>query len=231
MTCADDWFPLDAEEHERQVAALLDLLAPAPRRILDLGAGDGRIARPLTESGHTVIAIDSDADAVARCARAGIEARTGDFRDASLDLTVAGAAPDAALLLGHTFLLLDDPLHALALLRRLGAALAPGGLVVLDNFCDDLWREVHDGAWQEGVSEDGDLQIVWAPGEPVFTLRAGDAVDPDDWAIRPGERRMRLYSRGELRLLAAASGLDGPENDPTGALCCFRTSIGGGEPG
>ena len=41
MSGADDWFPLDAVEHERQISALLDLLAPAPKRILDLGAGTG----------------------------------------------------------------------------------------------------------------------------------------------------------------------------------------------
>ncbi|MFG0275951.1 MAG: hypothetical protein ACF8QF_12940, partial [Phycisphaerales bacterium] len=189
--------------------------------------GPGPPPPPPAGAGHTILAIDSDADAVAACARSGLAARCADFLDPALDLAIDGSPPDAALVLGHTFMLLDDPLDALAFLRRLGQALAPGGLIVLDNFCDALWREVQDGGWQEGVSEDGSLQIVWAPGEPVFTLRAGGAVDPDCWTIRPGEQQMRLYSTGELRLLGAGAGLAGPENDPSGALCCFRTSPSG----
>ena len=220
----DDWLPLDLDEHERQIKAVLELLAPAPKRVLDLGAGDGRVAGHLRDAGHEVVCIDSDPDAVEACAAQGLDARPGDLRDAGLDLTVRGAPPDAALILGHTFLLLDDPLDALALLRRLAGALSPGGVVALDDFCEPLWREVHEGAWHEGVSEDGSMQLIWAPGEPVFTLRHGDAVDPNDWSIRPDERRMRLYSLGDLRLLAASAGLEGPENDAGGALMLFRTT-------
>jgi len=219
----DDWLPLDPDEHERQIEAVLALLAPAPQRVLDLGAGDGRVAGHLRDAGHDVVCIDSDPDAVEACAAQGLSVRVGDMLDPDLDLTVEDAPPHAALLLGHTFLLLDDTVDALSLLRRLAGALVPGGVVALDDFCEPLWREVHEGAWREGVSDDGAMQMVWAPGEPVFTLRHGDAVDPDDWTIHPGERRMRLYSLGELRLLASAAGLAGPENDAGGALLLFRT--------
>lgn len=223
----DDWLPLNLDEHERQVEAVLAILAPAPKRVLDLGAGDGRVAGHLRDAGHDVVCIDNDPDAVEACAAQGLDARPGDMRDPDLDLTVKGSPPHAALVLGHTFLLLDDPLDALALLRRLAGALAPGGVVALDDFCEPLWREVHEGAWQEGVSEDGSMQLVWAPGEPVFTLRHADAVDPDDWMIHPGERRMRLYSLGDLRLLASASGMEGPENDAGRALLLLRKPSGG----
>lgn len=217
-----DWLPLEPDEHARQIDALLALLGAAPRRVLDLGAGDGRVALPLAEAGHIVEAVDIDPAAVARCAERGLVARLGDFRDPALPLAVRAEAPDAALLLGHTFLLLDDPLDALALLRRLARALAPGAVVALDDWCDDLWGEVHSGAWQEGVSEDGAMQILWAPGEPVFALREGAAVDPDDWTIHPGERRMRLYSRADLRLLAACAGLLWTENEAGAGLLVLR---------
>jgi len=219
----DDWRPLVPDEDARQIDALLALLSDRPRRALDLGAGDGRAGAPLHQAGHTVEAIDIDPDAVRRCRQRGLCAREGDMLDRALDLRVGGSAPEAALLLGHTFLLVHDPLEALALLRRLSHALAPGGVILLDDFCEGLWEEVHSGAWRTGVSEDGSMQMVWAPGEPVFALRRGDAVDPEDDHPRPGERLFRLWSLGELRLLASCAGLEGPENDPTGALLILRT--------
>lgn len=218
----DDWRPLEPDEDARQIDALLALLSERPRRVLDLGAGDGRAGAPLRRAGHAVEAIDIDPEAVRRCRERGLTAREGDMLNASLDLRVGGAPPEAALLLGHTFLLVHDPLEALALLRRLSRALAPEGVILLDDFCEALWEEVHTGAWRTGVSEDGSMQMVWAPGEPVFALRRGDAVDPEDDHPRPGERLFRLWSLGELRLLAACAGLEGPENDLSGVLLILR---------
>ncbi|MCB1972899.1 MAG: methyltransferase, partial [Geminicoccaceae bacterium] len=70
----DDWFPVDEEEHQQQCAALLDLLGDRRARVLDLGAGDGRIAAPLVEAGHEVCAVDHDQRAVDHLRDRGIEA-------------------------------------------------------------------------------------------------------------------------------------------------------------
>ncbi len=222
----DDWFPLDQEEHDRQLAALLALLGLArdresaePLRVLDLGAGSGRVARPLAEAGHDVLAVDRDPGALEACAGEGVRRREVDFLDPEADLSHPGGALDAALCLGHTFMLLVDPRAALGLLRRLRAQMKPGALLVIDAFPRPLWADVADGAWATGVSEDGRWQLIWAPtGDNVLALRHGETVDPDDYSIRPSDTLLRLWSMGELALLAAGSGFGDPGEDPSGAL-------------
>ena len=218
-----DWRPLEEHEHESQLRALQSLLAPAPKRILDLGAGDGRIAEPLIRAGHTVLAIDSDPCAIDACAARNIPARRADLLDPAANLAFEGAPADAAIMLGHTFMLFDNPIEAARLMRRIHQALAPGAPLILDNFPAELWRDVHEGAWTEGVSEAGDQQILWREGENVFALREGDDVDEDDWTIRPTDCLHRLWSMGELALLAMQSAFSGPRPDPSGLLLVFRT--------
>ena len=218
---AADWFPLDPEEHERQLDALRRRLVPAPWRILDIGAGDGRIAKPLAADGHTLFALDRDPDALEACAAPNITTILSDVLIptalASLDAPV-----DAALCLGHTFLLFSDPDDALALLASLRPVLAPGGFLAIDAFPRPLWREVAEGNWQEGLSEDGFLQLLWAPGDNVIALREGADVKPENWNFTPADAPLRLWTLTDLALLARAAGYAPPEEHESENLILLR---------
>lgn len=218
----DDWFPLEPDEHERQLRALRRRLAGRPRRILDLGAGDGRLARPLADEGHTVFALDRDPAALERCAAPNITTIHADALDPR-SLGAVSAPIDAALILGHTFLTFEDPMMALSLLLRLRRLLAPaGGALYLDAFPVPLWREIAEGNWQEGISEDAGAQLLWRDGDNVIALRAGDDVDDASWTLGPRDTPLRIWSFGELRLLAHAAGYDPPEAVPDDHLLILR---------
>ncbi|MEZ6210858.1 MAG: methyltransferase domain-containing protein [Phycisphaerales bacterium] len=179
----DDWFPLDDEDHHAQVAGLLDLLSDGPKRILDIGCGDGRVLKPLADAGHIAWGIDTDPCAVEACARKRLDASVGDALDPACDITVHGAPPDAVLCLGHTFMLLTDPVAVLAMLTRIRCSLAGGGFFAIDAFCEPLWREVSEGYWQSGVAEDGQSQLVWALRVTTF------------WPFAAATRSMRTRGR------------------------------------
>ena len=60
-------------------APLLALLAPAPgQRILDLGCGDGVLARRIMDAGATVVGVDAAPDMVAAARARGVDARLMD---------------------------------------------------------------------------------------------------------------------------------------------------------
>lgn len=217
-TIKTDWSPFAHDIHERQLAGLLADLADLPRDalIVDLGCGDGRILVPIARLGRArCIGIDNDVAAIEACriSLAGTTAHLihSDFVDESFHLP---APADVVLCLGNTFMLIHDPLHALALLRRIRAALRPAGRFVIDNIPGQLWPCVANGDWITGISEevarDDDCgersQLVWARDDNVFAIRRGDAIDPDSGAPRPdrGDQLARLWTMGELRLLAAA---------------------------
>lgn len=208
----DDWFPLDEAQHATQLQGLTALLDAGP--ILDLGCGDGRVLVPLTQAGFEVVGIDRDEQALARCAKrlGRLEARLlcADFLDHDWgDPRIDRFA--AVLCLGNTFLLLHDVERAVELMRRLCGLLPPGGCVYLDAFCAEMWREVAEGNWQEGVSEDGEMQLLWAAGDNVIALREGEAADETCEEIGPDDKLYRLWTLGELRLLGGLCGLAGPK--------------------
>lgn len=158
-----DWFPVDRREHAAQVAALLGLTAIGDR-VVDLGAGDGRIARALHEAGREVLAIDNDPRAVEACAAAGLDARLADFLDESAWDEIARFKPAGICCLGNTFMVVADPDAAAELMRRALRGVRPGGFLAIDALCEAPWRDVAEGNWQEGISEDGSMQLVWARG-------------------------------------------------------------------
>src|SRR5215470_13936323 len=91
-------------------------LPEPPARVLEVGAGDGRLARALRAAGYDVLAIDpkSQSDAVRAVALADLDEPAGSF-----------AAAVAIVSLHHV-----DPLEDSC--RRLGALVAPDGTLVVD---------------------------------------------------------------------------------------------------
>ncbi len=140
-------------------AAILDAVtALAPRRVLDLGCGEGWLARALATRGIVVVGTDASPVLV----EAAREAGGGSFHllshaDLVADPTRAGRDFDAIV---ANFALLDD--SVVALLAALGEIIAPGGALVVQTLHPlgagppyrDGWRVEHfhgfgdAGSWQ-----------------------------------------------------------------------------------
>jgi SAM-dependent methyltransferase len=108
-------------------------LPEPPARVLEIGAGAGRLARALRAAGYGVVAIDpgSDSEDVRSVALADLEEPAGSF-----------AAAVAVVSLHHV-----DPLAESC--RKLAEVVEPGGTLVIDEF--DAGAFDHDAAawWLE----------------------------------------------------------------------------------
>ena len=113
---------------------LVDALVPPGARILELGAGTGRIADPLAALGHEVVAVDDSADMLAAVRLA----RPHRARIERLDL---GESFDAVLLASYLVNTPDDGLRS-ALLAAARRHLADGGRLLLQ------W---HEPEWFDGL--------------------------------------------------------------------------------
>lgn len=224
---ADDE-PHDPQRSRAQIEGLTRLLAPAPKAILDLGCGSGRVLCPLAKAGHRLTGVDRSAAALGQCQAAldrADDAATliqADFTDPSIKLKRF----DAILCLGNTFMTLVDVDAAVELLRRIAGRLKPEGVLAIDDFPFELWSELTEGNWQSGISQDGSAQLIWQPGDSVFALRKNQEVDPESWSIRPDDRVFRLWCEGSLRLAARAAGLSAPIRLAAAGLIIMRR--GGG---
>ena len=212
-TQPDDQQPYDRLASAAQAEAVGALLRERSR-VLDLGCGVGRVASQLGND-VALVGVDRDEAVLAQYAE-----QTGGATVCLDVVTSMRDLPDgpfdAVLLLGNTLMEVTEPFDACQLFRGVAERLSEGGWFVIDDFPVDLWRDVSEGLWCNGIDESGSVQMVWAEGDPVFTLRYGDEIDPDSTDISPSERKFRLYSVGELRLFCALSGLAPPIHDPAG---------------
>lgn len=194
-------------------------------RLLDLGCGDGRVLAPLARAGHRMVGVDREPAALAACRR-----RVGPVahrvtlvqRDFTCRWPRWPHPFDGVLCLGNTFMAVWDVSEAVRLLRRVRRVLRPGGVFVLDDFVHEFWPELTGGNWQEGVSRDGSMQLVWASGDSVFALRSGKAVDRRSTRPKPGDVLFRLWSLGAIALAARAAGLSGPQRVDRSGLLILR---------
>jgi SAM-dependent methyltransferase len=85
-------------------------------RVLDAGAGAGRVALHLEERGHDVVSIDNSPGAIEVCRRRGVR----DAREVAFgDLPRSLGTFDTVVMLGNNFGLFGSPTRAKKLLRRL----------------------------------------------------------------------------------------------------------------
>lgn len=118
----------------RRALNLTDLEALCPwipaGPVFDAGCGEGTLARVFARYGFAVEALDADADALAKLSRAHPEivCRQGDLRAAELP-------PEhyAAIVCHNVLPFLPQSEHG-PLLRRIAAALKPGGVLIFSGF-------------------------------------------------------------------------------------------------
>ncbi|MFI6265905.1 class I SAM-dependent methyltransferase [Micromonospora sp. NPDC051006] len=113
-------------------ARLVDTLVPPGSRILDAGAGTGRVGAALAARGHTVVGVDADPALVeaARADHPGPRWLVGDL--AELDLSAHGEAEpfDAAVLAGNVLAFVAAGTEP-EVLRRIAAHLRPDGVLAV----------------------------------------------------------------------------------------------------
>ena len=219
-------YDLDLVEDPGDVDLYLALATRTGGPVLELAAGSGRIAVPLTLAGHDVTAVDLDP---AMLERAFARARAAGSRGAGrldlieadlleLDLPGAGSYRLAIIALNSLFLLATRDAQRQAF-RVMARHLAPGGLVAVDVWLpepDDLARfdgrlifeyerrepetgnEVTkvDAARYDPTTAIVDLTVVYEEGPP-----GASAIR---WIRRDA---LRLVGADELRAMAEDAGL------------------------
>lgn len=103
------------------------VLARAPRRVLDLGCGEGWLARTLSAQGVTVVGVDASAPLIDAARQAGGGTfHVLSYADLAADPAMAGTDFDVIAI--NFALLHDDVAPLLGALRRV---LAPGGALLI----------------------------------------------------------------------------------------------------
>lgn len=220
----NDWFPMDEVQSQVQIDCILQLLGDTPKTIIDIGCGDGRVLIPLAEAGHMITGIDIDANAIeacsARCRERAVSPKfiTGDV----LNVLPFAEPVDAIVCSGQTFMLFSEVVDAVRLLKWCKQSLTQGGVLIMDDIPGDLWPEVAQGGWANGVNEEGTMQFVWAEDDAVFTIREGEQVDETNWELRDNDTKMRLWTKGALQLAAELADLSVPSVPVAGAVLVMR---------
>ncbi|POX38584.1 SAM-dependent methyltransferase [Streptomyces sp. Ru73] len=106
-------------------------LVPAGARVLDAGCGTGRVMIRLAELGYDCVGVDRDASmlAVAREQAPDLPWYQADLTEFAPDLLGIAAGFDLVVAAGNIFPLLAEGTEA-TVVKRLAAALRPGGLMV-----------------------------------------------------------------------------------------------------
>jgi 2-polyprenyl-3-methyl-5-hydroxy-6-metoxy-1,4-benzoquinol methylase len=186
-------------------AAIEAVESVRPGTVLDLGCGEGWLARALAERGMRVTGVDAVPALIEVAAKAG----GGDFRVASYEDITAGALRERFDAVVANFSLIGGPAVD-ALIEYVPNLLNPGGYLVIQTLhpvtaCGDLPYE--DG-WRAGS---------WAGFSANFT-------DPAPWYFRTLESWERLIARAGLRQTERREPLNPNTGRPASVLLIARVA-------
>lgn len=141
-------------------------LVPSPgRQTVDIGCGEGRLARDLKNLGHRVIAIDGSPSLVAAARDA----------DPSMDVRLADAAAlpleDASVDLATAFMSLQDVDEMPTAVREIARVLQPGG-----KLCLAIVHPINSAGWFDQSTADARFVIE---ADYLGTFRNADVVEHD----------------------------------------------------
>jgi SAM-dependent methyltransferase len=190
------WLRFDELDDEQTLLAAV--AAVRPRRVLDVGCGDGRI--PSLYAAPEVVCVDSSPAAVAAARERGLDAREADarelpFEDGSFDVVTCN----------HTLYHLADPDRALAELARV---LRPGGCFAgiynAPSHLRELWEAVGAQWARDRFDAESGLPYVERHFANVRRLIRGGSVV---WLERAD---LQAYLDAYSELLGQLEAPDGP---------------------
>jgi SAM-dependent methyltransferase len=204
----DDWYGNEGDV--RAAVSRLASLAPAGGRVLELGAGTGRLAIPLAQHGLEVVALDASARMLDLLrAKPGAERVTtviGDMAD--VDVTGPFSVVFVAF---NTFFNLTSDTAQQRCIENVRRVLAPGGAFVLEAFVPDGARVAPTQA-VEARSVGPDRVVLQATRhEPSEQRIDTTTIVITEQGIRLLPLRARYASVRELDLMARVAGLERTE--------------------
>ncbi len=206
----DRWYTdvTDAAACIRCVADLVEAAGGGP--VLELGAGTGRLALPLSARGLSVTAVDASAAMLdelrAKPGAARLQIVQGDMSrldDAPLDDRVAFAV---VLIAYNTLFNLPDDDAQRACLAGTAARLAPGGHLVVEAFVPVDDAEPSDDVTVSRVDAD-ETVLTATVHDPTRQLITGQHIQITDGGTRLRPWRVHYLRPDQLDALAASCGL------------------------
>jgi len=162
-------------------------------RVLDVGAGGGRVSLHLQERGHDVVALDNSPGAIDVCRRRGArDARLLDFADIDESLGTF----DTIVLLGNNFGVFGSPTRAKRLLRKLRRLTSDDARIVAESR-DVSSRGGADAPWHVAYRE-RNVERGRLPGQLRIRIRFRNIIGPwfDYPMVSPGQMREILDGTG-----------------------------------
>ncbi len=208
-----------AEDPGDDIELYLALAERTGGPILELAAGSGRIVRPLAAAGHEVSAVDIDPAMLDRLAASRPERVTWIEADLTIWRPERPVFRLAILGLNSLFLLTERHLQRAAL-ESMAAALAPGGLAVVDIWLPDAadLARYDRRLILEYVRTDPETgrtvsKVVAALHDAATSTVLLDAIYDEGLPGEPALRwvrsdTLRLVTPGELVEFATAAGLE-----------------------
>jgi len=124
------------ETGEDDVQFLLSIIGPAPRRVLEVACGSGRILVPLAKAGHAVSGFDADEYMLAKISAKAEGLSNIEWQKADAAVDEWGTNFDVVVLAGNIlFNIVTDMDYAKAqeqFIRKAAAALVPGGQIYVE---------------------------------------------------------------------------------------------------